>query len=211
MIRHHPSKATLLAHAVGVLGQAHELVVAAHLSFCADCRAKAELEMAVGGQLLNVLPPTPLSPGALERAMNALGSDDGDDAAAAEPLRQGAGDLPDVLHDLFQAVRPRWLAPGIRQAILLRRADGVLRLLRIGPGKALPHHSHHGTELTLVLEGAFADERDRYEPGDLAEADEGVSHRPVTEGAADCVCLVATLGRLRFGGIFGGLIRRVAR
>lgn len=213
MIQHHPSKATLLAHAVGVLGPAYDLVVAAHLALCPDCRAKAEAEMALGGELLDALPPTPLAPGALERAMkelDALASEEPDSAKAAEPRSAGAGDLPVALRDLLHAARPRWLAPGIRQAILLHRTDGTLRLLRVGPGRALPRHGHHGAELTLVMEGAFADERDRYEPGDLAEADQDVNHRPVAEGAADCVCLVATLGRLRFGGVFGGFIGRAA-
>ncbi|MBL6081381.1 cupin domain-containing protein [Belnapia sp. T18] len=65
--------------------------------------------------------------------------------------------------------RLRRLAPGIRHAVLLRGPDGeTLRLLRIKPGTALPRHSHRGTELTLVLKGAFADETGHYGPGGLA-------------------------------------------
>jgi putative transcriptional regulator len=205
----------LLAHTVGMLGPAHDLVVAAHVALCADCRVRTEADMAVGGRLLDALPPTPIASGALARVMaklNTLVGGDGDGSVAAvKPPAPGTGDLPVALRDMLRSARPSWLAPGIRQAILLRRSDGTLRLLRIGPGKALPRHGHHGTELTLVLQGAFADERSRYAPGDLAEADEHVDHRPVAEHATDCVCLVATLGRLRFGGVFGSLIRNAAR
>ena len=74
------------------------------------------------------------------------------------------------------------------------RGGGTLRLLRVRPGAAIPRHAHRGAELTLVLEGAFADETGRYGPGDLAEAEAEVSHRPVAEGPADCVCLVAAEG-----------------
>lgn len=204
----------LLAHAVGVLGQAHDLVVAAHVSLCPDCRARSEADTAIGGQLLDTLPPTPLAPQALERALECvetLGSGGDGEAEATKASTPAASGLPPALRDMLRTAHPRWLAPGVRQAILLRRADGTLRLLRVRPGRALPRHGHNGTELTFVLEGAFVDGRGHYRPGDLAEADEGVDHRPVTEGAADCVCLVATLGRLRFGGVFGGLIGRAAQ
>ena len=69
-------------------------------------------------------------------------------------------------------MRLRWLAPGVRHAVLLRgRTEGTLRLLRVRPGTALPRHAHRGTELTLVLEGAFADETGRHGPYDLVEVE----------------------------------------
>ena len=108
--------------------------------------------------------------------------------------------------------RLRWLAPGLRHAVLLRGPEsGTLRLLRVAPGTALPRHSHRGTELTLVLAGAFAEETGRYGPGDLAEVGEAVSHRPMAEGPEDCVCLVATQGRLRFGALLGRIFGALAR
>lgn len=198
-----------LAHVVGKLGRAHDLVVGAHLSRCAECRARAEADMVVGGQFLEALPPARLAPGALERTMERLGSSLGEDdvsAGATEPPPV-TGELPAALGDLLRAARLRWLAPGIRQAILLRRADGMLRMLRVRPGKALPRHGHSGTELTLVLEGSFADETGRYGPGDLAEAGEGFDHQPIADGVADCLCLVATFGPLRYRGLLGGVLR----
>lgn len=199
-----------LAHVVGVLGRAHDLVVGAHLSMCIECRTRAEADTVVGGQFLKALPPARLAPGALERAMERLGSSHGEgdaSAGATEPPMPVTVELPAALGDLLRAARLRWLAPGIRQAILLRRADGMLRMLRVRPGKAIPRHGHSGTELTLVLEGSFADETGHYGPGDLAEAGEGFDHRPIADGVADCLCLVATLGPLRFRGLLGGMLR----
>lgn len=203
----------LLAHALGVLGRAHDLVVAGHLSLCPGCRSAAEADMAVGGNLLDALPPTPLGPDALECALERIRtvSEGGDEAEITPEATPDARDLPAALREMLEAARPRWLAPGVRQSLLLRRAEGTLRLLRVRPGKALPRHGHHGTELTLVLRGAFADERARYGRGDLAEADEEVEHRPVAEAGDDCVCLIATVGRLRFGGVLGQLMGRVAQ
>jgi putative transcriptional regulator len=219
VIRHHPSEATLVGYAAGTLWEAARPVLAAHLARCPDCRARLELAEAVGGLLLEELPPTPLDPDALRRAMARL--DDApesaaerarDPAAEARALARAAAEpLATTLRGLGLPVRrPRWIAPGLRHAVLLRcgpgRGGGTLRLLRVRPGAAIPRHVHRGAELTLVLEGAFADETGRYGPGDLAEAEAEVSHRPVAEGPADCVCLVAAQGLPRFGGLLGRLL-----
>ncbi|MFC7738930.1 cupin domain-containing protein [Roseomonas sp. GCM10028921] len=108
------------------------------------------------------------------------------------------------------APKLRWTAPGVGLAVLLQdqceNDDGeTLLLLSIRPGIALPGHSHEGTELTCVLEGSFADESGRYGIGDMAEVEEGVSHRPVADSPTDCICLIATRGRLRFAGLIGRL------
>ena len=212
-IRRHPSEATLVAHAAGTLWAAAKPVVQGHLDLCGHCRAAFGLAEAVGGALLDELPPTPLSPDALRRLTERLGGRAGAPAQpAASPapaaVVDGAAMSPPGLRD----ARLRWLAPGVRHALLLRGpTEGTLRLLRVRPGTALPRHAHHGTELTLVLEGAFSDETGCHGPGDLLEAEGEESHRPMAEGTADCVCLIATEGRLRFGGLLGALFGAVAR
>ena len=131
-------------------------------------------------------------------------------AASLAPaaVAEEAATSPPGLRD----VRLRWLAPGVRHAVLLRGpTEGTLRLLRVRPGTALPRHAHRGTKLTLVLEGAFADETGRHGPYDLVEVEGEESHRPVAEEPADCVCLIATEGRLRFGGLLGALFGAVQR
>ena len=224
MVRHHPSEATLVAHAAGTLWEAARPVVAAHLARCPDCRAKLALAEAIGGLMLEGLPPTPLAPDALRRTMERLddgpepaGTGSGDAAPGARaPTEAAAEPLAATLRGLGLPVRRlRWLAPGLRHAVLLRYGPGrggggTLRLLRVRPGAAVPRHAHRGAELTLVLEGAFADEAGRYGPGDLAEAEAEVSHRPVAEGPADCVCLVAAQGLPRFGGLLGRLFGSTA-
>ncbi len=211
-IRHHPSEATLAAYAAGTLWKAAGPVVQGHLDLCPRCRAVFDVAEAVGGAFLDDLPPTALSPDALRRVAERLGGEAAGDSARAPAApwvpTEGAAAAAAVPRD----ARLRWLAPGVRHAVLLRGgpADGTLRLLRVRPGTALPRHAHRGTELTLVLEGAFSDETGRHGPGDLVELEGEESHRPVAEGATDCVCLVATEGRLRFGGLFGALFGAVA-
>jgi putative transcriptional regulator len=214
-VRHHPSEETLVAHAAGGLWSAATPVVAFHLSRCPECRARVAMAEAVGGALLDALPPAPLAHDALRSLMDRLDRGAADAAAppaAAGPASApgGAGALAATLRRLGLPFPPlRWVAPGLRHAVVARDPEpggGTLRLLRVRPGSAIVRHAHAGAELTCVLEGAFADETGRYGPGDLAEADASLSHRPVAEGPPDCVCLVATQGGVRLGGLFGRLV-----
>jgi putative transcriptional regulator len=79
--------------------------------------------------------------------------------------------------------------------------------LHIPAGSAVPDHGHRGTELTLVLQGAFSDEFDRFGVGDLEIATEEDEHTPVAEAGLDCICLAATDAPLKFN----GLIQRLAQ
>ena len=92
----------------------------------------------------------------------------------------------------LDAVRWRWLGPGVWDRPLPIAGAGKLRLLKVAPGRNVPEHGHGGAELTLVLRGSFRDETGRYGRGDVADLDETVAHQPVTEAGADCVCLVAS-------------------
>lgn len=65
-------------------------------------------------------------------------------------------------------------------------------LLRMEPGEHAPRHSHGASDVTVVLQGAFADDWGEYHRGDLAFADAGDRHAPATIGNETCVCLVAT-------------------
>ena len=213
-LRSHPSDAALTAYAAGALWRAAGPVVCGHLDLCPRCRAVFRLAEAVGGAIMDGLPPTPLAPDALRRVSERLG-DEARSPARPVAAALGApppGDTEATMAAALRGARLRWLAPGIRHAVLLRApAEGTLRLLRVRPGTALPRHAHRGAELTQVLEGAFSDETGRHGPGDLVVVEGEESHRPVAEEAGDCVCLVATEGRLRFGGLLGTLFGAVAR
>ena len=74
----------------------------------------------------------------------------------------------------------------------------------------VPQHTHEGSELTLVLEGAFRDKTGRYARGDLALADGSIEHRPVAEPGEDCMCLTVTDAPLRLTGTETALLRRLA-
>lgn len=208
--RHHPSDALLVGYGAGSLGEGLSLAVALHLARCPDCRAAMRDIEAVGGALLEDLPPAPLERLTLADTLAGL-----DLGPAFIPLRRpSAGDpgLPGPLRPYVGALSTMpWqrLAPGVRRVELLPRTPrgGSAQLLRIAPGTALPHHGHGGLELTVVLAGSFTDELGRYGAGDVAEADGEVLHQPIADGHEECLCLIATDAPLRFTGLMGRLMQ----
>ncbi len=211
-IRHHLTDSLLLGYAAGSLPEAFNLVVATHVSMCDECRARLAAHEAVGGVVLE-------SAEAVEMGHDSLGATLRLIAGGPKaPIRtersrppRAEGFLPAPLAGYvgggIDAVKWRAIGGGIRQAILPTSRDATVRLLHIPAGAAVPDHGHRGTELTLVLQGAFRDEADRFGRGDIEVADASMDHRPVAETGSDCICLAATDARLRFN----SLLPRIAQ
>ena len=208
-IIHHPSDATLAAFAAGTLDEARGIVVAAHLSLCAQCRNGVHAFEQAGGALLDDVAPEALSAGALQRAMAALGPLD----IIAPAIHEGAaGDLPAPLS--HYAVGPwRWIGRGVQwRSVEVASSEGVrVFMLKAAPGTKLPRHRHTGTEWTCVFEGAFTHALGRYGAGDFDEADESVEHDPVVDAEYGCVCLVALQGHIELQSWLGRLIQPFVR
>jgi putative transcriptional regulator len=210
MIRQHPSETTLLAQAAGTLAPLHSVVLSVHLAACPVCRDEVRHLEEVGGALLSSLPPERMAPGALAWTMAQL---DGPPSghAAKQPASAAVGPQSSLVVQLAPAVlqadlvrqfatgRWIWLGPGIRLMPLQRRdASGTrLDLIRVAAGVALPSHSHTGPETACILQGGFSDEAGEYGVLDIAEGDAALHHVPIASPGEDCVCLIATTGRLR--------------
>lgn len=202
-IRHHLTDALLLSYSAGTLPEAFSLVVATHVSLCDECRSRLESFEAVGGAILDEGEAVEMSEDALEATMALI-------EAAPQVLAPANVSKPgDVLPAPLQsyvggdldAVRWRSIGGGVRQAVLETEETASVRLLAIPGGAAMPDHGHRGMELTLVLQGAFRDEHDRFGRGDIEVANEDLHHTPVAEEGVECICLAATDAPLRFKGI----------
>lgn len=207
-ITHHLPDPILMAYAAGTLPEAFGLVVATHVSLCDDCRTRLHAFEAVGGAVLEDVGDVAVSDDALAATMRLI------DQRGKEPIRSrmpAAAVFPAPLRDYVGGdladVRWRSVAGGVRQSILASSKSGTVRLLHIPAGVAMPDHGHRGTELTLVLKGAFRDEDGLFARGDVEVATEATSHTPIAEPGEDCVCLAATDAPLRFS----GLLPRIAQ
>lgn len=197
-IKHHLNDSLLMAYSAGTLPEAFDLTVAAHLSMCDECRAAAASFDATGGVMIDDLETLDVSDDSFAATMRLIESA----PAIPAPRKRTKGVLPAPVQDFIgcdlDSVRWRSIGMGVKQAIIPTQRDATARLLYIPAGCAVPDHGHRGTELTLVLQGAFQDETDRFGPGDIEVANEDLYHTPVADIGEDCICLAATDAPLRF-------------
>lgn len=197
-INHHLTDALLMAYSAGSLPEGFNLVVATHISMCDECRARMYEFDAVGGAVVDDVDPVELSSDSFAATLALIAK--GDIEAADVPAQTGT--LPVPLQDYvgrdLDAVKWRKVGGGVRQAILKTDKSARVRLLHIPAGMAMPDHSHGGMELTLVLQGAFKDDTDRFAAGDIEVATEDDHHQPVADHGADCICLTVTDAPLKF-------------
>ena len=210
-IKHHVSDDLLMAYASGNLAEGFSIAVAAHVSMCDHCRSTLESLNAVGGAFLerdtNVSVDACAFSKTLER-INACQS-------VSQPKEKRKSDFPEPLSDYvghgLADITWQPLGMGVKQAMLETSEDATARLLYIPAGAAMPDHSHRGLELTLVLEGAFADENDYFAKGDVQIADGSTNHTPVAMDGKPCICLAVTEAPLKFRKMFHRLIQPLLR
>lgn len=210
-VTHHPDLATLGAFAFGALDKGRSFVVAAHVHRCAKCAALVSGFEDTAGALLDEAEPAPMSMAAGDKMLDAV-------LHGPDPQRRTTSvtktdvDLRTVL-TTFGDGPWRWIGPGVhvRRLADAPRGQARLFLLKAEPGTSLPDHTHSGTELTLVLQGAFSHGGGRFGPGDIEEADGSVEHQPTVDDGDVCICLVAMDGRLKLKGVLGWLMQPFVR
>jgi len=212
-IKHHLTDALLMAYAAGILPEAFNLVIATHVSLCDDCRAQLSAFDALGGEVLIDAAAEPMDAASLAATLALIANCGRDAAPPAPPVTRGL--FPAPLRNLvggdLDQVRWRRIGGGVSQAVLPSSASASARLLWIPAGAQVPDHGHAGLELTLVLQGAFHDEADRFGPGDIEVADETMIHQPVADAGQDCICLAATDAPLRFRALMPRLAQSFLR
>jgi len=212
-VKHHIGDEFLMAYAAGVLPESFGVVVAAHVSLSDDSRARLGAYDTVGGAVLDNVQPAAMDDNALAATLARIKGQMPTPRAATPPRKPGI--LPDAVQGYVGgdvgAVAWRNIGRGVKQAILPTRDDAKVRLLYIPSGMAMPDHSHGGTEMTLVLQGAYRDEDGAFHRGDIEVADEDVQHTPVAFGPEDCICLTATDARLRFTSVLPRLAQPFLR
>ena len=195
-IKHHLTNQLLIGYSAGTLPEAFSLVVATHLSMCDICRAAAEAFDAIGGSILDLEIQAPLEDDAFTGTLAMISK--GPIASKAAVVSDVPTPLSAYIGGDLRDVKWRSVGMGVRQSVLKTSKSATARLLYIPAGSTVPDHGHRGTELTLVLQGAFRDETALFAAGDVEVANEDLNHTPVAEIGEDCICLAATDAPLRF-------------
>lgn len=185
--------------AAGKLSDGEQLVAQLHFALSDRGAESRRLVDAAGGVILESVPTSINCQTIVEGELEGRAID-------------GRADAPDwVAHYIksdLTALKWRRTAFGVRT---LPTHLSTASLLRLDPGERAPRHSHGEPDVTLVLQGAFADDWGEYRRGDLAFAAPGERHAPATLGDEVCVCLVATPeGRpsVDLKGVLAGLFKK---
>lgn len=206
-INHHPDDATLLSYAAGSLPESFEILVGCHIESCARCQARVAEAESLGAALVELMPTTQMDNNR-DRFLALLDQEivTESEAKGLERTQRIPAELRQLLDHGDEQLEWKRLVPGIQQ-IRLDTQDGRLRLLKIAPGISIPLHTHAGSELTMILQGSYSDEIGRFCKGDVSDLDPDIEHQPITDGAAPCICLVATDAPLRFRGLLPKLLQ----
>lgn len=179
---HHLPEELLMSYAAGVASEPHALLCAVHLTLCESCRADLALYEDLGGALLDASPATS-GAGTAPVAPVAVTTDDG-------ALPDGADAWPRALHPYVRGKRWSWQSPGIHVLTTeLFLSEMPVRLFRLAPSQKVPHHTHDGAELSLVLTGGYVDSGEHYGRGDVACRDGNDAHELAIDPDGECVTL----------------------
>lgn len=191
----------------GTLPAPIQIMLSSHLEMNPSNREwLSNLEAMVGLELTDI-EPTPLSnPNAMLDCIF---------ASDAEPAIELAGFAEDGTPNALKAFIGSTISniswkknhfAGFEE-VKLGEFDGCkATLFKLQAGQGVPHHTHHGTEITLVLKGGFSDGTGHYVEGEIVVADGTVDHRPVADDDGECICFAVTDAPLRLTGPLGRFI-----
>jgi len=154
------------AHASGTLDPALSLLLGTQRILTGEADKALFLSEALSGALLERETPVELSANALANTFAAIDALETGNTVINSPVKLASSALdeilalPDPLRGLaIEAAGDKgWqkTAPGIQRLVLDAGSHAETELYRIEGGRAVPRHSHHGSEFTLVVSGGFA-------------------------------------------------------
>ena len=206
MPTHLPPDELIADYACGATSPGVALLMATHLTHSPESRAKLRDYENVGGMLLSDEAPAEMSTGSLDAVLAMLDAP----RAIEAPQLGDQGPFPRPLLDQldmgFDDIPWKFRLPGVASYDLDGFGDETVQLLRAKPGAAVPQHTHHGSEMTLIMQGALLDDGIEYHKGDVAVNDEHDDHRPRAIGDEVCYCLIVQHGSLHFTGKFSRVL-----
>jgi putative transcriptional regulator len=202
MAKHHPHLDLLTEYAAGSLSLAQSSCIAAHLNYCDECQRGVVQLQNVGAALFEAQDAAPVGDGLLDAVLKRL--DEEAPLSYQRPLASGNA-TPALLQRLmsgdFSDLPWRKVTDALSISYLKTGDPNYeFALYRIRAGREIPDHDHHGSEMTLVLEGGFSDERGTYHPGDFIVRGADEQHAPRALPDQDCLCLAVLDAPLKFTG-----------
>jgi putative transcriptional regulator len=214
----------LMEYVAGTLDGAQAFIIGTHLRLSPRGRDLVhEFESLAATLLEKCCEPVPMSPHSLEATLQRL--EQSESRAQPQQPRSRAfpadAHVPDCVEQVFIEMgfvpaQTKWrtIYPGLRAMRLpVQCRTSKTHIFQFNPGTGAPDHAHRGIELTLILDGAFADDEGVYEPGDLlVSTPQSPAHAPKACEKQGCVCLnVFSGGAVRLTGPLARLLNPFLR
>jgi putative transcriptional regulator len=197
------------------MNSAEELLMDLHIQACAECRQASDAALAIGGALLDALPPALLPPSLFQRTLQAIDALDAPPAARPARAPAFAAKWPSPLRDRLAAnplAKWRNLPAGFRaMRIPFKDQSSRVWIMNAPGGRGPLRHSHVADEWTVVLEGGFTDETGTYAPGDFAHMGSGDEHAMIAEPGEGCVCVLLVRENPRYVTLVGKILAPLLR
>lgn len=214
---HHPDTTTLMEFSAGNLSEPHALCIRLHIDQCADCCSRAETLDSLGAVLMESQPKSEVSSGMFDTILSRIDSDGNSNGGHISTVAKSSGRVSPLAkllgNDLNTLPWKRQLGDvsvlDITDRFPGQKEQVVLQKLAAG-GKA-PSHTHHGEETTIVLQGAFADQKGVFNQWDFVVLNQEDDHKPVAVGCEDCITLSVLSAPVKLTGMFGRMLNPFIR
>ncbi|GGE66951.1 anti-sigma-E factor ChrR [Streptosporangium jomthongense] len=213
MTRHHPDGLSLMEYSAGNLSEPHALCIRLHLDKCSHCRSRVDTLDSLGAVMMEQQPKVSVSETVFDDILARI-----DDLPSVQQPAEKAAPKVSILQkllgeDINKLPWKRQLGdvsvlditekfPGQKEQVVLQKL--------VAGGKA-PAHTHRGTETTIVLQGAFADQKGVFNQWDFVVLTEEDEHKPVAVGCEDCITLSVLSAPVKLTGTFTRLLNPFIR
>lgn len=213
MTRHHPDSLTLMEYSAGNLTEPHALCIRLHLDQCPHCRSRVDTLDSLGAVMMEHQPKADVSESMFDRILSRIDSDvEKNDVVRRDVHRMSP--LQKLLGEDLGSLPWKRQLGDVSVLDISERFPGqseqvVLQKLAAG-GKA-PAHTHRGEETTIVLQGAFADQKGVFNQWDFVVLNEQDEHKPVAVGCEDCITLSVLSAPVKLTGTFTRMLNPFIR
>lgn len=214
MTRHHPDTLTLMEFSAGNLSEPHALCIRLHLDQCPHCRSRVDTLDSLGAVMMESQPQVGVSSDMFDAILSRIDSEPDMTETYISTQAKRMSPLQKLLGDDLNSLPWKRQLGDVSVLDISERFPGqsvqvVLQKLAAG-GKA-PAHTHRGSETTIVLQGAFSDQKGVFNQWDFVVLNQEDEHKPVAVGCEDCITLSVLSAPVKLTGTFTRLLNPFIR
>ncbi|MCC4284311.1 ChrR family anti-sigma-E factor [Marinobacter salarius] len=214
MTRHHPDTLTLMEFSAGNLSEPHALCIRLHLDQCPHCRSRVDTLDSLGAVMMESQPQVGVSSDMFDAILSRIDSEPDMTETYISTQAKRMSPLQKLLGDDLNSLPWKRQLGDVSVLDISERFPGqseqvVLQKLAAG-GKA-PAHTHRGSETTIVLQGAFSDQKGVFNQWDFVVLNQEDEHKPVAVGCEDCITMSVLSAPVKLTGTFTRLLNPFIR